>query len=88
MKEEIYMDQTPRFMQNGTLVCRLKKFPYCMKQAPCTWYQKIDRLFLCNGFKRCESNHSICVNIENGKILLVILYVDGLIITNSCKDYK
>jgi hypothetical protein len=45
-------------MQDGNLVCTLKKSVYGLKQVPRAWYTNIDKLFLCNRFKHCESNHS------------------------------
>jgi hypothetical protein len=35
LQEEIYMEQTPDYVQNeSSLVCRLKKSLYGLKQAP------------------------------------------------------
>ena len=39
LKEEIYMEQPPGYVQNDSrLVCRLKKYLYGLKQAPRAWY--------------------------------------------------
>jgi hypothetical protein len=35
--EEIYMEQPQGFMQDSSLVCRLKKYLYGLKQAPRAW---------------------------------------------------
>ena len=40
--EEIYMHQPEYFVSNPSLVCRLKKSLYWLKQAPRAWYAKID----------------------------------------------
>ena len=46
MKEEIYMQQTKGFVTNPSLMCRLKKSLYELKQALRAWYAKIDGIFL------------------------------------------
>ena len=43
LHEEIYMEQTPGYVQdNSSLVCLLKKSLYGLKQAPRAWYAKMD----------------------------------------------
>ena len=39
--EEIYMEQPHGFMQDSSLVCRLKKYIYGLKKAPMAWYAKM-----------------------------------------------
>jgi hypothetical protein len=42
LSEEIYMEYPQGFMQDSSLVCRLKKSLYHLKQAPRAWYAKMD----------------------------------------------
>ena len=37
LSEEIYMEHPQGFMQDSSLVCRLKKYLYGLKQAPRAW---------------------------------------------------
>jgi hypothetical protein len=37
---EIYMEKPQGFMQDSSLVCRLKNSLYGLKQAPMAWYAK------------------------------------------------
>ena len=37
LKEEIYMDQPQGYIQNSSLIFRLKKSLYGLKQAPRAW---------------------------------------------------
>ena len=43
LKDEIYVEQPPGYVQNdSSLVCRLNKYFYVIKQAPGAWYDKMD----------------------------------------------
>jgi hypothetical protein len=54
--EDIYMDQPPGFIQNSSLVCRLKKSLYGLKKAPRAWYTKMESFFLSKNFFKCKSD--------------------------------
>ena len=43
--EDIYMQKPKGFVSNPSLVCRLKKSLYRLKQPPRAWYAKIDGFF-------------------------------------------
>ena len=55
LNEDIYMQKPPRFIsaESSSLVCKLHKSLYDLKQALEAWYDKIDAYFLTKGFKRC-----------------------------------
>jgi hypothetical protein len=76
--DEIYTQQQPRFVQDelAPLVCSLKKYLDGLKQAPYPWYEKIHNIFLNCGFSHCkvEPNPYLC--LEDGQILIIVLYVD------------
>jgi hypothetical protein len=42
LSEKIYMEQPRGFMQDSSLVCRLKKSLYGLNQALREWYAKVD----------------------------------------------
>jgi hypothetical protein len=48
--EEIYMEQPQGFMQDSSLVCRLKKSLYGLKQALRACYAKMDSYMLSQNF--------------------------------------
>ena len=51
-----------------------------MKQAPRAWYSRIDSYLIENGFHRSESEPTLYTKVdEQGKMLIVCLYVDDLI---------
>ena len=52
LHEEIYMEQPQGFVQDSTMVCRLKKSIYGLKQAPRAWYAKMDSFLFINDYLR------------------------------------
>ena len=73
-------------------MCRLKRVLYGMKQAPHAWYTRIDSYFTRLGFTKSEVNANFYHIVVKGKLWIIILYVDDLILTNdeklikSCKE--
>jgi hypothetical protein len=61
ISEEIYMEQPQGFMQDSSLVYRLKKSLYGLKQAPRAWYAKMDSyLFSQNLYIVNQTRMSAC----------------------------
>eukprot|EP00253_Pinus_taeda_P035693 PITA_35693 len=85
--EEVYIEQPLRYEKKGQehKVCRLKKALYGLKQAPRAWYSRIDYYLLENGFEKCEGEPTLYIKENDGKILIVVLYVDDVIFT-ECSD--
>ena len=81
--EEIYMEQTHGFVQDSSLVCRLRRLLYGLKQGPRAWYEKMDSFLLASHFTRCHSNPTIYIQCHEANLLILVLYVDDLIITGS-----
>ena len=70
---------------------RLKKTLYGLKQAPRAWYSRIDSYLTENGFHKSESEPMLYAKVnEQGKMLIVFLYVDDLIFTSDfgIADFK
>jgi hypothetical protein len=78
--EEIYMEQPQGFMQDSSLVCRLKKSLYGLKKAPRAWYGKMDSYLLSQNFVRCKSDLNVYMLMTTDSLLLLVLYVDDLLI--------
>jgi transposase InsO family protein len=84
LKEEIYMEQPPGYVQNdSSLVCRLKKSLYGLKQAPRAWYAKMDSFLIATGFSRCHSDPNVYTKKVGNHLIILVLYVDDLILTGS-----
>ena len=73
-------------------MCRLKRELYGLKQAPCAWYTRIDSYFTGLGFTKSEADENLYQIVVEGKILIIVLYFDDLILTgdekmiHSCKE--
>jgi hypothetical protein len=81
--EEIKMEQPTRFIQNSSLVCRLKKPLYGLKKAPRVWYKKMDSYFLSHNFVRCKSDCNVYMLRNTKSLMILVLYVDDILITSS-----
>ena len=72
-------------------MCRLKRALYGLKQAPCAWYTQINSYFTELGFTKSEADPNLYQIVVEGKLLIIVLYVDDLILTGdeqlilSCK---
>ena len=64
LEEEIYMDQPKGFAIKGkeSLVYKLSKTIYGLKQSPKAWYKKIDQYFELIGLKKSHADPNIYVN--------------------------
>jgi hypothetical protein len=78
------MEKPPSYVQNDTsLVCRLKKSIYGLKQVPRAWYSKMDNFLITNGFSRCQSDPNVYTKKLGNHRIILFLYVDDLILTSS-----
>ena len=57
----------------------MRKALHGLKQAPRAWYSRIDSYLLENGFEKCEGEPTLYINQKDGKILIVVFYVDDVI---------
>ena len=85
LKEEVYVFQPPGFEvpNSENKVCRLKKALYGLKQAPRAWYQRIDSFLISIGFSKSAFDANLYVYKQDGKYVVIVLYVDDLISCNS-----
>jgi hypothetical protein len=83
ISEEIYMEQPHGFIHNSSLVCRLKKSLYGLKQTPRAWYEKMDSYLLSHDFVRCKSDCNVYMLRTTDSLMILVLYVDDLLITGS-----
>jgi hypothetical protein len=88
LKEEIFVKQHEGFSiaRQEKKVYQIKKALYDLKQAPGTWYSRINAYFENLGFERSLSESTLYIKEVYGQILVVSLYIDDLLIKGSNKE--
>jgi hypothetical protein len=81
------MDQPPGYVvtKSEHLVFRLRKALYGLKQSPRALFDQFSVLVLRFGFQRSTSNHFVFVHHSSISTIVLIVYVDVIIISES--DY-
>eukprot|EP00253_Pinus_taeda_P030602 PITA_30602 len=84
-EEVVYIEQAEVFetFDHDSHVCRLKRVLYGLRQAPCAWYTRIDNYFTELGFTKSEVDVNMYHVMVKGKLLIIVLYFDDLILTSD-----
>ena len=77
------MKQLEGYISDPSLVFKLKKSLYGLKQALREWYSKTDAFLLSQNLQRCKSDLNVYIHNYNGHLIIIVLYVDDLLITGS-----
>ena len=88
LDKDIYMEQPRGFKSkiHPEYVCKLKKALYGLKKAPRAWYGKIGEFLVHSGFKIAPSDSNLFVKTKDGRLAIVLVYVDDLIITGDYSE--
>ena len=83
IEEEVFMKLPPGHPQSGnsSLVCKLHKSIYGLKQSPRAWHAKLSTTLEALGFQKSSVDSSLYVKLKPNDSLMVLIYVDDLIIT-------
>ncbi|XP_048420037.1 uncharacterized protein LOC125468399 [Pyrus x bretschneideri] len=89
LDREIYMMQPMGFESkvHPEYVCKLRKALYGLKQAPRAWYGKIAEFLTQSGYSVAHADSSLFVKANGGKLAIVLVYVDDLIITGDDEKF-
>lgn len=68
--------------QQGT-VCRLKKSLYGLKQSPRAWFGRFTKSMKAFGFCQSNSDHTLFLKKQQGRITALIVYVDDMVLTGN-----
>jgi hypothetical protein len=81
LEEEMYIEQPKGFLlsESEDYVWKLKKTLYSLKQAPRSWYSRLDKYLQWQGFKKGTTDINIYFKIDNAKIIIFVVYVDDII---------
>ena len=82
VEEEVYVEQPLGFETHDmeSHVCRLKKTIYDLKQELGTWYNKIEIFISSLGFTKGKADSNLYYKVEDGKPVMLLLYVDDLFV--------
>ena len=87
LQEEVFMVQPEGFVDphRPTHVCKPRKALYGLKQAPRAWFDKLKGALTSRGFHSSISDTSLFYTWRNGRMILLLVYVDDILITNECE---
>ena len=83
--ETIYMVQPENFVSGDpkTMVCKLKKSIYGLKQASRQWYHKFHQVITSYGFEVNVVEDCVYHKFSGSKFIFLILYVDDILLASS-----
>ncbi|XP_058784000.1 uncharacterized mitochondrial protein AtMg00810-like [Vicia villosa] len=83
-KRKSICKQPPGFEScNTTLVSKLNRAIYGLKQTPRSWYEKLHQTLFSFGFVASRCDHSLYTYNHQGVVLYVLVYVDDILMTGS-----
>ena len=82
LKEVIYMEQ-PEGYQEGSMVCRLIKTLYGLKQSAREWNEVITNYLISQGFSQVISEPCLFTRKRNGKFIFTVIWVDDILSTGD-----
>ncbi|RVW46696.1 Retrovirus-related Pol polyprotein from transposon RE1 [Vitis vinifera] len=86
LSKEVYMDLPPGCMvleKQCQKVCKLKKSLYGLKQSPRAWFGRFTKLMRAFGYRQSNSDHTLFLKKQHGKITTLIVYVDDMVVTGN-----
>ncbi|RVW53045.1 Retrovirus-related Pol polyprotein from transposon RE1 [Vitis vinifera] len=86
LSEEVYMDLPPGCMvseKQCQKVCKLKKSLYGLKQSPRAWFGRFTKSMRAFGYRQSNSDHTLFLKKQHGKITALIVYVDDMVVTGN-----
>ena len=90
LEEEVYMEQPPGFVAQGessSLVCRLRRSLYGLKQSPRAWFGKFNTVIQEFGMTHSGADHSVFYRHSTpGRCIYLVVYVDDIVITGNDQD--
>jgi hypothetical protein len=83
LDEVVYIKQPDGYSDNTDRVCRLLKSFYGLKQAPRCWNRCFGNFLIKVGFKVSDADPCLYIRNQNGKMLIIALYVDDGLVAGS-----
>jgi hypothetical protein len=81
LDEEIYMQQAQGYEEGGqTVVCKLKRAIYGLRQAPRAWYLRLKEEMEKLGWAVSGADPALFIKRENGAVFYALVYVDDILL--------
>ena len=77
------MDVPPGYQCDGNMVCKLERSLYGLKQSSRAWFGRFCSAMKGYGYNQSNSDHTLFYKQNQGKIAILIIYVDDMIITGN-----
>jgi len=89
IEETIYMVQPENFVlgDSKSMVCKLKKFIYGLKQASHQWYYKFHQVITSYGFEANVVDDCVCHKFSGSKYIFLVLYVNDILLASRDIDF-
>jgi len=85
LREVVYIEQPTSFVDLilATHVCRFHKSFYDLKQAPQSWYTRLNDFFLSIGFRASKVDTFFFILSMDCDICYLLIYVDDILLTGN-----
>ncbi|RVW46329.1 Retrovirus-related Pol polyprotein from transposon RE1 [Vitis vinifera] len=86
LSDEVYMDLPSGCMvseKQCQKVCKLKKSLYGLKQSLRAWFGRFTKSMRAFGYRQSNSDHTLFLKKQHGKIMTLIVYVDDMVVTGN-----
>ncbi|XP_019447235.1 PREDICTED: uncharacterized protein LOC109350454 [Lupinus angustifolius] len=85
--EKVYMKPPPGLnIPNSSLVCKLEKSLYGLKQASRQWNTKLTAVLVQHGYIQSRADYSLFTKINNNSYTIILVYVDDLVVAGNDLD--
>ena len=86
LEEEIYMRVPPGHNSPPSIVWKLNKTLYGLKQASRKWYKKLSTKLKSTGFWHSSVDHCIFYKNRDSNLLVIAVYIDDMMILSDKID--
>ena len=69
--------------QGCSIVYRLKKSLYGLKQSPRAWFERFSKVLISEGYTQGQSDDTMFFKHKNGKRTILIVYVGDIVLTGD-----
>ena len=81
LNEEVYM-VIPQGMnpEKPSLVCKLQRSLYRLKQTSMQWYVRLSSFLISHGYKQCSFDYSLFLKHQHNSITALLVYMDDIVL--------